>query len=204
MVDAKTHFYTHPQNKSHKLHLGLQTPSNGRPHVVNGNNNVSLHAHAQRENNLSLLDPVFPGEHSVDLADRMWLNLLWCQHFNQPTSSSRTPVRWWRSLSRRWGCRRTDDSRYAACWSRGWDSWWGLWSPRVWNGVNWAFLTPCCTHSLCTCTGRRKASVFQVKECWLRHFLHTSGLLLYCSPFKNTSYGSQTIASPTSYKSNSG
>lgn len=157
MQDAKTHFYTHPQNKSHKLHLGLQTPSNGRPHVVNGNNNVPLHAHAQRENHLTLLDPVFSGEHSVDFADRMWLNLLRCQHFNQPTSSSRTPARWWRSLSRRWGCRRTDDSRCAACWSRGWDSWWGLWSPRAWNGVNWAFLTPCCTHSLYTCTGRKKA-----------------------------------------------
>lgn len=159
MLDARTPGTTtpHSQNKSHKLYLGLETPSNGRPHVVNRNSDVSLHTHAKRENHLTLLDPVFSGEHSVDLTDGMWPNLLQCPHFNQPTSSSRTPVRWWRSLSRRWGCRRTDGSRCAAYWSRGWDSWWGLWSPRAWNGVNWASLTPCYTHSLCTCTCRRTA-----------------------------------------------
>lgn len=181
MLDARTPGTTptHPQNKSHQLYLGLETPSNGRPHVVNRNSDVSLHAHSQRENHLTLLDPVFSGEHSVDWADEMWPHLLQCPHFNQPTSSSRTPVRWWRSLSRRWGCRRTDDSRCAAYWSRGWDSWWGLWSPRAWNGVNWASLTPCYTHSLCTCTGRRKALL-------LCHF--TPDLLLYYSSIKNASF----------------
>lgn len=165
-----THYYTHAQNKAHRLYLGLETPSNGRPHVVNRNNDISLDADAQRENHLSLLDPVFSGEYSSDLADRMRLNSLRCQHFKPPTSSSRTPARWWRSLSRRWGCRRTDDSRCAACWSRGWDSWWGLWSLRAWNGANWASLTPCYTHNRCTCTDRRNVGSVTLFVCALHFF----------------------------------
>lgn len=43
-------------------HLGLQTPPNGGPHVVDGNHHVSLHADTQWENHLPLLDPVFPGD----------------------------------------------------------------------------------------------------------------------------------------------
>lgn len=139
-----------------RLYLGLQTPSNGRPHVVNGKNHISLDADAQRKQHLSLLDPVFSGENSAELSDRMCLNRLGFQPARAPTSSSRTPVPCWRSWSRRWGCRRRDDSRCAACWSRGRDSWWGLGSLWAWNGANWASLTPCCTHNLCTCTGRRK------------------------------------------------
>lgn len=46
----------------HEVYLGLQTSSNGRPHVVDGNNDVTLHAHTQRENYLALLDPVFSGD----------------------------------------------------------------------------------------------------------------------------------------------
>lgn len=46
----------------HEVYLGLQTSSNGRPHVVDGNDDVALHAHAQRENYLALLDPVFSGD----------------------------------------------------------------------------------------------------------------------------------------------
>lgn len=77
----------HPMHRikhTHKPYLGLETPSNGRPHVVNRNDDISLDADAQRENHLSLLDPVFSGEYPADLADRMWLNLLRCQHFKQP------------------------------------------------------------------------------------------------------------------------
>lgn len=44
-----------------RLYLGLQTPPDGRPHVVNRNNHISLGADAQREKHLSLLDPVFSG-----------------------------------------------------------------------------------------------------------------------------------------------
>lgn len=49
------------QSKAHEVYLGLQTPSNSRPHVVDWNNNVALHTHTQRENYLPLLDPVFSG-----------------------------------------------------------------------------------------------------------------------------------------------
>lgn len=58
------------------LYLGLQTPSNGRPHVVNRKNHISLDADTQRKQHLSLLNPVFSGENSADLSDRMCLNLL--------------------------------------------------------------------------------------------------------------------------------
>lgn len=47
-------------------YLGLQTPPDGRPHVVDGNHNVSLHAHAQRENHLPLLDSVFSGDGTLN------------------------------------------------------------------------------------------------------------------------------------------
>lgn len=89
-----------------------------------------------------------------------------------PTSSSHTPVKWWRSLSPRWGRRRRADSRCAACWSRGPDSWWDPWSSRAWSGVDWASLIPCYTHSLCTCTERRKHLLSRCSfQCQMLHFV---------------------------------
>lgn len=80
----------------------------------------------------------------------------------RPTSSVHTPVRWWRSLSLRWGCRRRVGSRSAACWSRGPGSWSGPWSSRAWSAVDWASPTPCCTRSLCTCMERERGNLQNV------------------------------------------
>lgn len=52
------------QSGAQEVYLGLKTPSNGRPHVVDWNDDVSLHTHAQLENYLTLLDPVLSG-HAV-------------------------------------------------------------------------------------------------------------------------------------------
>lgn len=49
------------QSGAQEVYLGLKTPSNGRPHMVDRNDDVSLHAHAQLENYLTLLDPVLSG-----------------------------------------------------------------------------------------------------------------------------------------------
>lgn len=159
------------------MHLGLQTSSNSRPHVEDRNHHISLHAHTQRDHHLPLLDPVLSGrKHSMQRAMKKqnkntstvpWKcsattssvslclsPLLWA---HAPTSSSRTPERWWRSWSRRGGRRRRVDSRYAACWSRGPGSRWGPWSPRAWGGVDWASPIPCCTRNLCTWMSTKKS-----------------------------------------------
>lgn len=153
-------------SKSPDYHLGLQTPPDGRPHVVDGNHHVSMHAHTQRENHLPLLDPVFSGDvrsreravisqhviHSAYIGsqtDARWL-----------ASSSRTPVRWRRSWSLRWGCRRRVCSRCAACWSRAQGSRSGPWWSTAWNAGGWASPTPCCTRSLCTCMKREGWACF--------------------------------------------
>lgn len=44
-----------------EVYLGLQTPSDGRPHMVDWNHNISLHTHTQRENHLPFLDSVLSG-----------------------------------------------------------------------------------------------------------------------------------------------
>lgn len=49
------------QHRADRVYFGLQSSPDGRPHVVDWNNDVSLHTHTQRENHFTLLNPVLSG-----------------------------------------------------------------------------------------------------------------------------------------------
>lgn len=190
------------QSGVQEVYLGLKTPSNGRPHVVDWNDDVSLHTHAQLENYLTLLDPVLSGRavggrQKVDVTVTM-SDMIACNNVinSHPTSSSRTPAPWWRSLSLRGGRRRRADSRCAACWSRGPELWWGPWSPGAWSVVDWASLIPCYTHNLCTCVERRQDHHF-LSRFHCRCQMHPSLCVLMNVVFVTCTNHSQTEKSYT-------
>lgn len=145
--------------------LGLQTSSDRRPHVVDRNHHISLHTNAQRKSHLSFLEPVLSGgsqerqgcikEVTVVIGELKWT--FFCQKWVMVhTSFSHSPAPWWRSLSLQWGRRKRAGSRCAACWSRALGSSSGTWSSRAWSVAEWASLTPCYTHNLCTCVCRQQ------------------------------------------------